>query len=432
MPSFKQILNIANGNTAGFIAIQTSFKSDRERAEFRRLRIGLDNPRSAPKPRARDCKQWIKRDNRHTGGVRKQRKPEARAPSNRMTRPITMAQYESHSLHLMSCVLGLRTNASPFTLVLDDLNQRAQPLIDEFIFRAMSRNINVVFLSFEAKNANPAIRFIPAWQYDTPEQILAQLELAMRDFKESLVIVDSLYDLLNVKGLDMSTLFETVAMKYCSSLLGIYHQDIVADHNAMNPYAPQPLHTFKYMATTVITCKSFAHVLAAKAAKERSLPEPTFGLLQSAEGVIQCLNANDTRGIVLDTEFRRKSGRTESETYFLRPSKLTDYNQPLPGYNIGTLKKEFVTLLSQNRAYTTKEVSGLVNALADETERKQTSDLVDSTFKLSLTDKEKAARNEVVLPYFDAQKNMGDAGEGGRILYDMGSEDDFDEEEDEI
>ena len=26
----------------------------------------------------------------------------------------------------------------------------------------------------------------------------------------------------------------------------------------------------------------------------------------------------------------------------------------------------------------------------------------------------------------------GDAGEGGRILYDMGAEDDFDEEEDEI
>jgi len=35
----------------------------------------------------------------------------------------------------------------------------------------------------------------------------------------------------------------------------------------------------------------------------------------------------------------------------------------------------------------------------------------------------------VVLPYFDAQKG---GGEGGRILYDMGEEDDFDEDEDEI
>jgi elongator complex protein 5 len=37
----------------------------------------------------------------------------------------------------------------------------------------------------------------------------------------------------------------------------------------------------------------------------------------------------------------------------------------------------------------------------------------------------------VVLPYFDAQQGNG-PGEGGRILYDMGEEDDFDEEEDEI
>ena len=38
----------------------------------------------------------------------------------------------------------------------------------------------------------------------------------------------------------------------------------------------------------------------------------------------------------------------------------------------------------------------------------------------------------MVLPYFDAQKGGDGPGEGGRILYDMGSEDDFDEEEDEI
>jgi elongator complex protein 5 len=56
---------------------------------------------------------------------------------------------------------------------------------------------------------------------------------------------------------------------------------------------------------------------------------------------------------------------------------------------------------------------------------------VESTFNLGLTEKQKAAREGVVLPYFDAQKGEG-AGEGGRILYDMGEEDDFDEEEDEI
>ena len=56
---------------------------------------------------------------------------------------------------------------------------------------------------------------------------------------------------------------------------------------------------------------------------------------------------------------------------------------------------------------------------------------MDSTFSLGLTEKQRRDREGVVLPYFDAQKDEG-MGEGGRILYDMGIEDDFDEEEDEI
>jgi elongator complex protein 5 len=176
------------------------------------------------------------------------------------------------------------------------------------------------------------------------------------------------------------------------------------------------------MATSIVTCKSFAHCLAAKAAKERSLPEPTWGLLQGAEGVVQCLDANDHRGIVLEAEFRRKSGRPEGETYFLRAPRHSDYHAPIPGIPTGTLKQEFVILLDQVPGYANETVIGLVNA-ADQD--------IESTFNLGLTDKQKQAREGVVLPYFDAQKGEG-AGEGGRILYDMGSEDDFDEEEDEI
>lgn len=56
------------------------------------------------------------------------------------------------------------------------------------------------------------------------------------------------------------------------------------------------------------------------------------------------------------------------------------------------------------------------------------------SFNMGLTAKQRRDREGVVLPYFDAQRDGGVAGpgEGGRILYDMGSEDDFDEEEDEI
>lgn len=321
----------------------------------------------------------------------------------------------------MSGVLNIRANASPFTLVLDDLNQRGMPFIGELIRRGLSRNVNVVIISFEAARFHPAVQNIAAYGDKSGEQILQDTRNAMKGAKESLVVVDSLYELLNDKNVDMGALFNLVAGEFASTLVGIYHQDMLPAQDMQSAYSPQALDLFKYMATTVITCKSFAHVLAAKAAKERSLPEPTHGLIQGAEGIVQCLDANDYRGIVLEAEFRRKSGRPECETYFLRAARTSDYNVPLPGKPFGTLKQEFVTLLDQVPAYGDKEVIGLVDAAAND---------MESTFNLGLTDKQKQAREGVVLPYFDAQK--GEGGEGGRILYDMGSEDDFDEEEDEI
>jgi elongator complex protein 5 len=365
---------------------------------------------------------WIKKDNfRARGGVHKRkRKPEARSARDAMA-PLALAQHQRHYVHLMSRVLNIRTNASPFTLILDDLNQRAMPLVSELVRRALSRNVNVVVISFESIRFPPAVRSIPTYGQSSGDQIMQDLQKAMDDAKESLVIVDSLYELLNVEGIDMSALFNLVAGKFASTLVGIYHQDMFPAQDPINAYAPQPLDLIKYMATSVITCKSFAHVLAAKAAKERSLPEPTYGLLQGAEGIVQCLDANDHRGIVLEAEFRRKSGRPESETYFLRTARYSDYSMPTGGLLYGILKQEFVTLLEMVPAYGSQEILGLVQAAANE---------IESTFNLGLTDKQKQAREGVVLPYYDAQK--GEGGEGGRILYDMGSEDDFDEEDDEI
>lgn len=374
-----------------------------------------------PSVRAVDCDRWIKKNNYQTGAIRK-RKPEARPPKVDMARPANAVQHQRHSLQLISRVLNIRSNASPFTLILDDLNQRAAPLVGELARRALSRNVKVVIVTFESTTFHHAIHGVPAYGNVTGDQILQSIRHAMNDAKESLVIVDSLHDLVNVKNVDMGELFHLVANEYASTLIGVYHQDTIPDQAAHKAYAPQPYDLFKYMAMTVITCKSFAQVLAAKAAKERSLPEPTHGLLQAAEGVVQSLDANDHRGIVFEAEFRRKSGRPESETYFLRPALRSDYNAPLLGMTFGTLRLEFVTLLDQVPAYSSSANMGRVIAAADE---------IESTFNLALTEKQKQAREGVVLPYFDAQKGEG-AGEGGRILYDMGEEDDFDEEEDEI
>ncbi|CAN9377226.1 unnamed protein product [Alternaria alternata] len=370
------------------------------------------------KVRSANRKSWIECDNRSFTGRRKHI-TEIPLPFP-MSKTFSLAQYQRHAVHLMSRVLNIRTNASPFTLVLDDLNQRSDPFIAEIVRRALSRSVNVVFVTFESRPSIAPIRTVQGYGL-TGEEILRDLSKAMSDCKESLVVVDNLYELINNKGIEMIRLFDLVANKFASTLVGVFHTDML-DAPPESPYAPQPLELVKYMATSIITCKSFAHCLAAKAAKQRSLPEPTWGLLQGAEGIVQCLDANDHRGIVLEAEFRRKSGRPEGETYFLRAPRHSDYHAPVPGMPTGTLKTEYVVLLEQVPGYADQGVVDAVDAAGQE---------VESTFNLGLTEKQKQAREGVVLPYFDAQKGEG-AGEGGRILYDMGSEDDFDEEEDEI
>ena len=119
------------------------------------------------------------------------------------------------------------------------------------------------------------------------------------------------------------------------------------------------------------------------------------------------VGANDKRACVVEMEHRRKSGRGVEEWFFL------------PEVN----GSGGVVLLEDQELYRRSD------------DREGRSDGVEArvelaTFELGLTAKQRRDREGVVLPYFDAQK--GEGGGGGRILYDMGVEDDFDEEEDEI
>lgn len=166
----------------------------------------------------------------------------------------------------------------------------------------------------------------------------------------------------------------------------------------------------------MIRLHSFSHILAQKAARDRSLAAPVFGLEEEQDGVL--LGRLDkpgrneaAEGIVLEMEHRRKSGRGVLEWYFIPPASQYPPQQV----------KEIVILLDDHPLYRPPE--GLDAGAAEEEP--------ESTFELRLTEKQRRDREGVVLPYFDAQQGNG-PGEGGRILYDMGEEDDFDEEEDEI
>ncbi|KAL8741420.1 MAG: hypothetical protein Q9190_005974, partial [Brigantiaea leucoxantha] len=227
----------------------------------------------------------------------------------------------------------------------------------------------------------------------------------------SLIIFDTLHPLaLNPKVNLPAFLSSLLSLE--TSLLAIYHLDIPL-HRHRDLYAPHPLTLLKYLATTILTTRSLPQMVSRKRALNRSLAEPGFGLAEDREGIVIGSGANDSSvGVVLEMEYRRKSGREVTETFFL-PSKVDEETVPL---------EKFKGCRSPQRSFDENSVSIEGNEVGGVQQ--------GGTFELGLTEKQRRARQEVILPYLDAQKE--DGGEGGRILYNLGVEDDFDEEEDEI
>lgn len=184
----------------------------------------------------------------------------------------------------------------------------------------------------------------------------------------------------------------------------------------------------KYTATAILTVHSMHHMIARKAAQDKSVAEPLFGMAEGIPGVLIGLGSNDDRGTAVEMEHRRKSGRTVTEWFFVphreREKVATNTGAPQSAAQARRSKDCVVTLLEDHPDWPKPPVE-------DVDDGKKSGEEPDTTFNLGLTESQKRDRDAVVLPYFDAQNNAG-IGQGGRILYDMGAEDDFDDEEDEI
>lgn len=189
--------------------------------------------------------------------------------------------------------------------------------------------------------------------------------------------------------------------------MAIYHTDIPLPHH--DDYLPHPLTTLSYLATAILRVESLGFVVERKRARDRSQQEPGWGVGEGREGVLFGLRAkaegDKLRGIVVEMELRRKSGRGVRETFVLTQEHVNASK---------------ICLLDDHPLYAPPKLEERVREESDE---------VETTFNLGLTEKQRRDREGVVLPYFDAQEG---GGEGGRILYEMEDVDDFDEEEDEI
>ncbi|PHH78134.1 hypothetical protein CDD82_3186 [Ophiocordyceps australis] len=319
----------------------------------------------------------------------------------------------SHSILLLQRLLNLRHGASPLTLVLDNLEQSAGPLLHEYMSRAKISRTKVIFVSFATLNKPiGADVFIRAYNKDLK---LVQRELNShcpapaplqkdKPVQRALIIIDSLNNIA-WSSADSLASFLSGLITPVVSVVAVYHSDVPASTSpSTNEYEPAPLTLLSHLATAILRVSSLEQEIARQAARNRALQEPEWGLGEGREGVLIGLRATQERALVLRMELRRRSGRSVPGDFILAPA---------PGANAA------ISLLTDHAAFAAAE------------EENQQDQGPESTFNLALTDKQRKDREGIVLPYFDAQTDIG-AGLGGRILYDMGREDDFDEDEDEI
>nr|OQO28524.1 hypothetical protein B0A51_06531 [Rachicladosporium sp. CCFEE 5018] len=325
---------------------------------------------------------------------------------------------------LINKILGSRDeyNYPSFTLLLDTVSQSAKSVIRSIVHRAKHSSGKVIFLNFEThqrrskevydlKDGEDEIilaytQSVEAWQ--------AQVKAAISRIKKgskAILLIDSLNEFCHAAGPKVPQFLLSWASPSLR-IVGVYHTDVqLHESSNPNPYMVSALATLKYISTTTFTCRSLFQTLEELEAQAYSRAKPAFGLDEGVEGVLQSLGSDKTEGMVVEMEHKRKSGNIVSEIYVFPRRSTNDQGK-------------IVTL---NEYLETNQVS--FKTTASEVAKADDAD-VGGTMNLGLTEQQRQDREGVVLPHFDAQK--GEGGEGGRILYDMGAEDDFDEEEDEI
>lgn len=251
----------------------------------------------------------------------------------------------------------------------------------------------------------------------------------------TLLIVDSLNELTTAVPQSLPDFLAGIVGPGVS-LVGIYHADVpLVLPKSVSEYAPHPFTLLSHLATAILRLSSLRQEIERQKARNRSVQEPEWGLNEDREGVLIGLKgetkSSDYRGVVLDMELRRRSGRAVKEKFAFfpgtpgPPGKSQAAAAPSPGLGRDKGAPARLILLSDHPVFAPPDESGEAEGGAGGDE------VPESTFDLGLTEKQKRDREGIVLPYFDAQTDIG-GGEGGRILYQMGREDDFDDEEDEI
>lgn len=294
------------------------------------------------------------------------------------------------------------SEVSPFILLTDTAAQTSATVVNEFVHQSKTTtndSINIIFVAFVGiRKPLWANHFISV---DTDPQFALnklsdQIKSAIsspnssKPSQRSIIIIDSLNE---INRFHLQSFIQNI-MHSNVSILATYHRDIPDHPTEQNSHLsnyPTALNLLKFMATTILNIDPCLN--ARNAFSNLSELHTKLDTLQIPRG----LNNN-----LLQIELinRRKSGRS------LRYNFQIDTNTH--SYNLVNGKDNTGNDIENGASL---ESTDLLQGL--------------TTFNLGTSTKQKLAKDQVDLPFLEAQK----FGAGGAIVYQYEKDDDYDEED---
>ncbi|KAI5965986.1 hypothetical protein KGF57_000694, partial [Candida theae] len=278
-------------------------------------------------------------------------------------------------------LLSLRENSS-FHLILDSLKQSSFHLINEYAHH-INQSYKLLYLSYETANRPPcATEFIDCASKETND-VLMSIKSHTKNISPSsklVVVIDSLNYIPN----ENLTHYIANIVGPNVVLIATYHTNCVEPFVKHTNY-PSSLSLLTYIASTIFEVEPLLN---------SSTDNESLGsaVLRLNFPVHAQLNSDTFR---LNLTNRRKSGRSIIYKF---------------------------TIDSKSHAY---EVANSNTEAKDEDEEEMLKNL--TTFNLATSSKQKLAREQVELPFMQAQETLGSA--GGAIVYEFEKDDDYDEED---
>ncbi|KAG7891095.1 hypothetical protein KL936_002379 [Ogataea polymorpha] len=272
---------------------------------------------------------------------------------------------------LLNRVLSLK-ELSPLLLVLDSVIQSSYYLQQELIHKAKSESVPITYLSFETLNRPEVDEFVFCDEL-SPEEIIAKVA---KNTKQ-LVIIDS----INYIPENQLNSFLRGVISPTTVLCATYHTSIPQVSAPGSQNMPTGLQRLLFMATTVFELKP-----ANSSLTDEEL-EVASHKLEIPVGV--------SNKPIFETKmtYRRNSGRALEYAFII--DTLTHAYQ-----------------VKQERVVAGDDAELLENL---------------TTFNLTTTQKQKLAREQVDLPFLQAQQSLGAV--GGAIVYEFEKDDDYDEDD---